>query len=80
MRAPSGLNLACATGASLPNGAPICWPVTASHTRTVLSHDAVTMRFPSGLNVALDTKSVWPLNGSPIGWPVAASHSRAVLS
>ena len=32
---------------------PICLPVSASHSRAVLSSDAVTMRLPSGLNAAL---------------------------
>src|SRR6266446_1385701 len=51
-----------------------------SHSRAVLSTDAVTMRLPSGLNAALATKFAWPVRGSPIGLPVSASHSRAVLS
>jgi len=38
------------------------------------------MRLPSGLNVALNTASSWPLSGSPIGVPLAASQIRAVLS
>ena len=81
MRLPSGLNAALFTPASWPlSGAPIGWPVAASHSRAVLSSDAVTMRLPSGLNAALYTRSSWPSSGAPIGWPVAASHSRAVLS
>jgi hypothetical protein len=50
------------------------------HSRAVLSEDAVTMRWPSGLNAALNTRSAWPVSGSPIGLPVAASHSRVVAS
>ena len=34
--------------------------MAASHTRAVLSSDAVTMRVPSGLNCALDTSSSCP--------------------
>ena len=60
-------------------GLPISAPVAASHTRAVLSADAVTTRAPSGLNVALWTISSC-CNGLPIGAPVAASHTRAVLS
>ena len=36
-------------------------PVSASHSRAVLSADAVTMRLPSGLNAALATGPSWPL-------------------
>src|SRR5438034_1290675 len=56
------------------------WVSHTSHSRAVLSSDAVTMRLPSGLNAALPTPRVWPLSGSPIGLPVSASHSRAVQS
>ena len=62
------------------SGSPICLPLSASHSRAVLSSDAVTMRLPSGLNAALITASVWPVSGSPICLPLSASHSRAVLS
>jgi hypothetical protein len=55
-------------------------PVSASHSRAVLSRDAVTMRLPSGLNAALITPSEWPVSDSPIGLPVSVFHSRAVLS
>ena len=34
------------------------------------------MRWPSGLNAALTTNSVWPVSGWPIGLPVA-HESRA---
>ena len=37
------------------SGSPICLPVSASHTRAVLSSAAVTMRLPSALNAALYT-------------------------
>src|SRR5262245_20814526 len=58
----------------------LAWVVgNISHSRAVLSADAVTMRWPSGLNAALETASSWPLR-SPIGLPVSVSHSRAVLS
>ena len=56
------------------------WPVSASHSRTVLSALPETIRCPSGLNATLHTASVWPVSGWPTGWPVAASHSRTVLS
>ena len=51
MRVPSGLN---ATLLTARRGrvavAPICCPVAASHTRTVLSSLPDTIRVPSGLN------------------------------
>ena len=62
------------------SGSPIGLPVSASHSRAVLSSDAVTMCLPSGLNAALPKGTSWPLSGSPIGLPVSASHSRAVSS
>ena len=37
------------------SGAPIGWPVAASHSRTVLSQLPETMRLPSGLNATLVT-------------------------
>ena len=75
------LNDALSTRSVWPvRGSPICLPLSASHSRAVLSQDAVTMRLPSGLNAALDTVSPWPSSASPIGLPVSASHSRAVLS
>jgi DNA invertase Pin-like site-specific DNA recombinase len=41
MRLPSGLNAALITAPSWPtSGAPICLPVSASHSRAVLSSDA----------------------------------------
>ena len=43
------------------------WPVSASHSRTVLSSLPETMRLPSGLNATLVTASVWPVSGWPIG-------------
>ena len=44
-------------------GWPIGWPVSASHTRTVLSSLPETIRLPSGLNATLHTQSVWPVSG-----------------
>ena len=58
-------------------GSPIGVPVAASHTRAVLSSDAVATRAPSGLNAALLTVPSCCM-GSPIGAPVTASHTRAV--
>src|SRR5271165_4094883 len=54
-------------------------PVAASHSRAVLSSEAVTTRVPSGEKAALETQSSWPRR-TAISLPVAASHSRAVLS
>src|SRR5262249_40286628 len=51
-------------------------PVATSHTRAVLSWDAVTIRAPSGLHAALES-ILFSLANSV---PVATSHTRAVLS
>ena len=55
------------------------WPLRASHTRAVLSSEAVTTRVPSALKLAERTHSSC-LRGSVRGWPLRASHTRAVLS
>src|SRR5208337_2130208 len=52
MRVPSGLNAAVVTLLSWPRRTAISFAVAASHTRAVLSEDAVTMRVPSRLNAA----------------------------
>src|SRR6202522_307589 len=75
----SGENLALLTESSCPFRTTICLPVTASHTRAVLSSEAVTTRVPSGENAALQTSPPCPFK-TAIGLPVTASHSRAVLS
>ena len=51
---------------------------SAVHSRTVLSADQVRILWPSGLNTALKTASLWPRR-TAISLPSAA-HSRAVLS
>src|SRR6476646_10316785 len=80
MREPSGLNATPVTQSVWPvSGGPMGWPVSASHSRTVLSPPE-TMRFPSGLNATLYTAPVWPVSGAPMGWPVSAFHIRRVLS
>ena len=56
------------------------WPVSASHTRTVLSRLPETMRLPSGLNATLVTTLVWPVSGWPTGWPVCrVPHPHRVV-
>ena len=60
-------------------GSPSGLPLSASHTRAVLSSEAVTIRRPSGLKLAALTRSSWRI-GSPSGLPLSASHTRAVLS
>ena len=52
----------------------LCLSVSASHSRAVLSKDAVTMRLPSGLNAALITGAVWPLIGC--GHGIGGSGAR----
>jgi len=54
-------------------------PVRASHTRAVLSDDAVTTRRPSALNAA-DQTHPWCCRSASPGLPVRASHARAVPS
>ena len=49
MRLPSGLNATLITSSVWPvSGAPIGWPVAASHSRTVLSPLPEAMRVPVG--------------------------------
>src|SRR5208283_2200890 len=55
------------------------WPVSASHTRAALSAPLVTMRLPSGENVALRTSTFGPLKVASRR-PLTASHTRAVPS
>src|SRR2546421_197 len=50
-------------------------PVRASHTRTVLSTDPLTMCAPSGETATLMTEPSWPRRTGP-GAPVRASHTR----
>ena len=52
MRAPSGLNPALMTEPVWPCSTASEAPVLASHSRAVLSEEAVTIRAPSGLNPA----------------------------
>jgi hypothetical protein len=54
-------------------------PVLASHTRAVLSHEAVTTRPPSGLNAALFIQNLCP-DSVAVTAPVCAFHTRAVPS
>ena len=65
--------------ALMPLSTAISAPVAASHTRAVLSQDAVTTRVPSGEKAAELTPASCPLS-TAISAPVAASHTRAVLS
>ena len=53
-RCPSGLNATLVTAPVWPvSGSPTGWPVSASHSRTVLSSPAEASRCPSGLNATL---------------------------
>ena len=64
MRLPSGLNATLDTVSVWPvSGWPTGWPVSASHSRTVLSKLPETIRLPSGLNATLITVSVCPVIG-----------------
>ena len=46
------------------SGAPTGWPVSAFHSRRVLSLLPETMRCPSGLNATLHTSAVWPVSSA----------------
>jgi hypothetical protein len=59
MRAPSGLNAAATTRSLCPESVASAAPLVASHTRAVLSSDAVTTLLPSGLKEAAVTASSW---------------------
>ena len=61
MRLPSGLNATLVTVSVCPLRERISWPLSASHTFTVLSWLPLTMRLPSGLNATLMTAPVCPL-------------------
>ena len=76
---PLGLNATLFTQSSWRIGCPICSPVAAFHSRTVVSAEPEAMRVPSGLNATLFTQSSWRI-GCPIGCPVVVSHKRTVLS
>ncbi len=78
---PSGLNATLSTASVWPvSGAPMGWPVSASHSRTVLSSLPEAMRGAVGAERHTGHRAVWPVSGAPRGWPVSASHSRTVLS
>ena len=55
-------------------------PLRASHTRAVLSAEAVTTRVPSGLNCGGDDRALMPQRRAERLARCAASHTRAVLS
>src|SRR4051812_47578833 len=76
-RVPSGLKLALWINPPCSSGAPMGWPVLASH--TCAPDHAVTTRVPSGLKLALLTRDLC-LSGAPMGWPVVASQIREVRS
>ena len=82
MRCPSGLNATLSTGSVWPvSGWPTGWPVSASHSRTVLSQLPETMRVPVGAERHADHRvRVAGQRRRRSGWPVSASHSRTVLS
>ncbi len=77
-RRPSGLNATAETVLVCPlNGSETGWPVSAFHSRTVLSLPPLTSRCPSGLNATLITALVAPLSVSS-SWRLSAFHTRTV--
>ena len=79
MRLPSGLNATLVTAAVWPLRVADGWPVSASHSRTVLSSAAGGEALAVGAERHAGHRRV-AVERAPIGWPVAASHSRTVLS
>ena len=79
---PSGLNATLNTRSVCPvSGAPTGWPVTASHTRTVLSSPPEAIRRAVGAKRHAGHRA--GVRRSAVrrrGRPVTASHSRTVLS
>src|SRR5436190_1624557 len=74
------------TSATAGGGAGFYWPGggiwgtgVASHTFTVLSHEALARRLPSGLKHTPLTSAVCPVRVTAC-WPVAASHTFTVPS
>ena len=59
-RLPSGLKIAFHTLSVWPPRGAIGWPVTPSHSQTVWSWDAETMRRPSGPNATDRIVFLWP--------------------
>ena len=55
-------------------------PARASHTRAVLSSEAVTTRVPSGLNCGGVDPALMRAGARPAAARSGASHTRAVLS
>ena len=55
-------------------------PLSAFHTRIVLSREPETIRLPSGENATEKTQSVWPLNGPEMISPLSTLHTRIVQS
>src|SRR5207253_1292979 len=76
-RLPSGLKATLVTALVWPLRVRASWPVAASHTFTVWSHEPLARRLPSGLKATLVTALVWPLRVRT-SWPVAASHTLTV--
>src|SRR5262245_58507816 len=67
-RRPPARLTAVLTPSPLHVSPPISLPLATSHSRAVLSPDAVTTCRPSGLNAALATSQSWPLR-TPICLP-----------
>src|SRR5437588_677996 len=57
---PLPLHATLVTPLSCPRRQRSCWPLIASHTRTVLSDDPLTMRRPSPLHATLVTPPSCP--------------------
>jgi hypothetical protein len=74
--APESIQLFEATPPSCRIGSPIALPVTASHTRAVLSAEAVTTRWPSGLNCADTTPPSCRIGSVTITGPTYLSQQR----
>ena len=80
MRLPSALiRHAVDAVAVCPLRVRTSWPVSASHTFTVLSRaPPLTMRLPSGLNATLRDAAGVSLEGEELPGPLSASHTFTV--
>ena len=76
---PFAVNMTCVALSLCSLNVLTCVPSAFFHSRTVLSHDAVAMYFPSGDVAAAFTVLSWPSSTSSRS-PVNESHTHAVVS
>ena len=79
MKFPSAKTAQPLTQLLWPSSTILKAPVSASHTRTVLSWEAETMKHPSAETAQHSTSLLWP-SGTILKAPVSASHTRCAPS